>query len=174
MSGEIGKGPDEDEQSSRHVARGHQRQSHRPEFPPAVGPHALRGLLEGGVDLAEGVHHVEGDHGEEMEGLHEHHPVDPVEKVDGLEHVEDVHEEDIGQPEHERLPQRAQVEDVVEEGREIGEGDPSRLVGDRVVEDAGERVHEEDSEEEPDQAYAQRPPERRTPTESSHPRPRRG
>jgi len=38
------------------------------------------------------------------------------------------------------FPERAQVEGVGEEGREVHEGEPSALVGDRVIEDPEERV----------------------------------
>ena len=108
--GEIGKGPDEDEERARDVARRGERQRHRPELPPAAGAHALRGLLERRVDLAERVDDVERDHGEEVEGLDEHDAVDAVEEVDRLEHVEDVHQQHIDRarpPQDEGEAQRA-------------------------------------------------------------------
>ena len=213
--GEVGERPDEDEQRPRHVARRGQRQGDPPELGPAACAHALRRFLERGVHLAESVHHVQRDHREEVERLHQHHPVEAVEEVDRPEHVEDVHQQhvhrarapqDEGEAQHaderrrddrdhgevaeevaprevvahqqegdrdaqdrgadhrrhaqdHRVHQRAQVEAVGEELPEVRQGPPSRLVGDRVVEDAPQRVDQEQNQERPDQPNTHRRPQ---------------
>jgi len=146
---EVREGPDEDQQRPGDVARRRQRQGHRPELPPAPGAHALGRLLQRRVDLAEGVHDVERDHGEEVEGLHQHHPVDPIDEVDGPEHVEPVHQEhvhgprpaqDEGEAQHPHQRRRDDRDDgevteevpppEVEADEEEGDGDAERGGGD--------------------------------------------
>ena len=57
--------------------------------------------------------------------------------------------------EQQRVPERSPVEGVGSERREVLEGQPSRLVAERVVEHAQQRVDEEDRQERPDQRDAE-------------------
>ena len=62
----------------------------------------------------------------------------------------------VATPRISELPERAQVEAVGEEVVEVGQREAPRLVGDRVVEDAAERVDQEEDQERPDEPDAQR------------------
>ena len=104
----------------------------------------------------------DGDHGE----IAEHVPAPEVaadeEERDG--DAERRGRDDGREAEDERVPERSQVEVIGEELAEVGEGQPARLVGHRVVEDPAQRVDEEQDQERPDQP---------DPDPQEHARPRR-
>jgi len=208
---EICKGPDEDQQGPGDIPGRGERQGDVPGLAPAPRAHALGRLFQGRIHLGQGVQDIERDHGEEMQGLHQEHALNPVHEVDGLQQVEIVHQEDvhcaspsqdedeaqdahqrrrddgdqgeIGEqiperklvadqeeghhdPDHRgghhgrhaqenRVPEGAEVEPVGEELLEVHQGELSGLVGKGVVEDPGERVHEEENEKGPDEAEPQ-------------------
>ena len=93
--GEIRERPDEDQQGAGHVPRRRQRQRDRAQLGPAAGPHALGRLLQRGIDLGQRVEHVEGDHREQVERLHQPHAVQAVDEVDRPGHAEPVVEQHV-------------------------------------------------------------------------------
>ena len=209
--GEVGEGPDEDEERARHVPRCRERQGDPDELGEAASADALGRLLERGIDLGERVDDVQGDHRKEVEGLHEQHAVQPVDEVhrprephpvleqhvhgpgaphdegesehadqrrrddrnqgqvaeeaaadEVVAHEQDRHREPHhggrrhgAETERQRVPERAQVVGVARELGEVRDGHQSGLVGERVVEDAQQRIDEKDEQEEPDDADAE-------------------
>jgi hypothetical protein len=94
-SGEVRERPDEDQQGAGHITRSRQGQGDGAELAPAARTHALGRFLQRRVDLPQSVHHIEGDHREEMEGLDEEDAVQAVDEIERLGEIEGVHEQHI-------------------------------------------------------------------------------
>src|SRR5262249_25218114 len=74
--------------------------------------------------------------------------------------AEDARRRYRSEPQEQRVPEGSPIEAVGGEVDEVADRQPPRIVGERVVEDSGERVDEEDREEEPDRGDAERRPRR--------------